>query len=205
MTQRRIWPSGWRGVALIVVGIYIGATMITPAVAHVAGWTHNWKNHIKPKTDARYYTKAQSNSRFLPSGTMPAGTTVRGGFSQNAPSGSFAFASYNFAGKFAGNLESHYVSIGGTPPAECSGSAAAPTAAAGHLCLYEETATNVNGNCIYDPETFNCTGANEFGFGLAIYPSNASAQFYVSGTWAATGGAGPTALSTRAASADRAG
>ena len=26
----------------------------TPAGAHVASWAHNWKKHIKPRTDANY-------------------------------------------------------------------------------------------------------------------------------------------------------
>jgi hypothetical protein len=35
--------GGLRGVALIVIGIFMGATLITPAVAHVGGTiSHLW-------------------------------------------------------------------------------------------------------------------------------------------------------------------
>jgi hypothetical protein len=36
----------------------------TPAGARVAGWAHNWTEHIRPRTDARYYTKHQANKRY---------------------------------------------------------------------------------------------------------------------------------------------
>jgi hypothetical protein len=44
--------GGLRGVALIVIGIFMGATLITPAVAHVGGTlSHLWSapNHIRDK------------------------------------------------------------------------------------------------------------------------------------------------------------
>jgi hypothetical protein len=45
----------WKAVALLASGIAIGVVMVgTPAGAHVAGWTHNWNKHIKPKADKRY-------------------------------------------------------------------------------------------------------------------------------------------------------
>lgn len=43
-------------------GILMGATLVTPSVAHVASWAHNWKEHIKPRADKRYYTKARAKS-----------------------------------------------------------------------------------------------------------------------------------------------
>jgi hypothetical protein len=59
MESRNIWMKGWRGVVLILVGVVMGANLIAPAVAHVAGWTHNWKVHIRPKADARYLRKGE--------------------------------------------------------------------------------------------------------------------------------------------------
>jgi hypothetical protein len=52
--------KGWRGAALIVVGIFMGASLITPAVAHVGGTlNHLWgaPNHIRDKGDARWVRK----------------------------------------------------------------------------------------------------------------------------------------------------
>ena len=44
---------------------------VTPASSHVAGWAHNWSEHIKPRTDQRYYTKAASNARYAPASVKP--------------------------------------------------------------------------------------------------------------------------------------
>jgi hypothetical protein len=55
MTERSRWWSGWRGVTLLVVGVFMGATLITPAVAHVGGTlNHLWgaPNHIRDKVRA---------------------------------------------------------------------------------------------------------------------------------------------------------
>jgi hypothetical protein len=69
----------WRIIALLATGVAIGVVIAaTPATGHISGWTHNWKQHIKPKTDARYYTKTQSNTRFrthVPGGPL-AGANI---------------------------------------------------------------------------------------------------------------------------------
>jgi hypothetical protein len=55
MTDRGRWQSGWRGAVLLVAGVFIGATLITPAVAHVGGTlNHLWgaPNHIRDKVRA---------------------------------------------------------------------------------------------------------------------------------------------------------
>ena len=49
----------------LIAGASFGAVMVaTPAGAHVASWEHNWTEHIRPRTDARYYTKTQANQRY---------------------------------------------------------------------------------------------------------------------------------------------
>jgi hypothetical protein len=57
----------WRTAALLAIGIAIGTTMTaTPVYSHVGGTVaHLWTKHIRPKTDARYYTKAQSEGRYV--------------------------------------------------------------------------------------------------------------------------------------------
>jgi hypothetical protein len=55
MTDRGTWQKGWRGAVLLVAGVFIGATLITPAVAHVGGTlNHLWgaPNHIRDKVRA---------------------------------------------------------------------------------------------------------------------------------------------------------
>jgi len=55
----------WKVVALAATSMTVGTVMVgTPAGAHVTGWAHNWTEHIRPRTDARYYTKTQANKRY---------------------------------------------------------------------------------------------------------------------------------------------
>ena len=60
----------WRSIALLAIGIVIGVAMTaTPVSAHVgSNVTHLWKTHLRPKADARYYTKLQANARYVPRG-----------------------------------------------------------------------------------------------------------------------------------------
>ena len=54
-------PRRTGAIALVVVGLVIGVTMMaTPAVGHVGGTvSHLWNQHIKPKADARYARAVQ--------------------------------------------------------------------------------------------------------------------------------------------------
>jgi hypothetical protein len=72
MTERNA-ARRWRAVALVAIGVAVGTTMTaTPVYSHVGGSVqHLWK-HLKPKTDARYYTKAQSDARFAGIGEKAA-------------------------------------------------------------------------------------------------------------------------------------
>src|SRR5687768_762572 len=61
----------WKVMALLATGIALGVVIVaTPATGHISGWKHNWRQHIKPKADARYYTKHQSNNRYIRSNTL---------------------------------------------------------------------------------------------------------------------------------------
>ena len=57
----------FRMAAVLAVGMAVGvAMMATPVSGHIGNSvSHLWNAHLKAKTDARYYTKAQSNSRYL--------------------------------------------------------------------------------------------------------------------------------------------
>lgn len=59
--QERNRSGGFRRVALIFVGIFMGAILITPAVAHVTPSL----THLFTHTDQRYYKKATANTRFV--------------------------------------------------------------------------------------------------------------------------------------------
>jgi hypothetical protein len=42
----------------MVIGVLLGAALITPALAHYGTLGHLWKEHIRPKADARYVQQA---------------------------------------------------------------------------------------------------------------------------------------------------
>lgn len=54
MERRTWWPRGWRGLALLVVAGVMLANLISPAIANIGTVNHLWKQHIRPKADARY-------------------------------------------------------------------------------------------------------------------------------------------------------
>ena len=53
-------------VAALVVGIAIGALSLSPVAAHVGDEiSHLWSNHIKPLVKDDFYTKVESDGRFI--------------------------------------------------------------------------------------------------------------------------------------------
>jgi hypothetical protein len=63
MRAVRIWIRG--GLVLVGLGILVLTTLPTAALGHVGGTVdHLWVDHIRPRADVRYYTKAQANARF---------------------------------------------------------------------------------------------------------------------------------------------
>jgi hypothetical protein len=63
MRAVRIWIRS--GLVLVGLGILVLTTLPTAALGHVGGTVdHLWVDHIRPRADVRYYTKAQANDRF---------------------------------------------------------------------------------------------------------------------------------------------
>lgn len=54
-----------RGIALVLVGMVLGAALITPAGAHISSVSHTWKKHFLPLAKKAFYTKTQSNAKYL--------------------------------------------------------------------------------------------------------------------------------------------
>ncbi|HEX6132187.1 MAG TPA: hypothetical protein VF044_10675 [Actinomycetota bacterium] len=70
--RRRV--RGALAVALLA-GVVIGALQLTPVGAHVSGTVaHLWRDHIRPKTDARYVR----DNELLWAVVAPDGSLVRG-------------------------------------------------------------------------------------------------------------------------------
>jgi hypothetical protein len=49
MNGRNLWPGGWRGATLIVIGILMGAMVIEPAVGHVTQRLAHLREHLDPR------------------------------------------------------------------------------------------------------------------------------------------------------------
>jgi hypothetical protein len=94
----------------------------------------------------------KNSTDFLPtSGTAPTGTLLTGVLNVSAghgggtpsPAGTLGTEDISFGVQFASAPAYRYVESGQTGPAECNaGTASAPDAAAGFVCVYEQVAVN---------------------------------------------------------------
>jgi hypothetical protein len=115
----------------------------------------------------------------FPSGPLPSGKTLRGhygagGSSTTGTDPAFSAISYGF--QVATPLLTHIIATGAQPPAGCSGTVASPSAAPGHLCVFE--AQNLARTADVVQNTVQ---------GATIEVDRAgSGTFYSYGTWAAT-------------------
>ena len=64
-------------VVAVLVGVLVGGGLlaVTPAGAEVSqvaatNWKKIWKKNLKPLADRRYYTKAQSDTKYQPKGSL---------------------------------------------------------------------------------------------------------------------------------------
>ena len=210
---------------------------VTPAGAEVSSavatnWKKIWKKNLKPLADKRYYTKAQSDTKYASkaesaaaaaaaqaAATAAAGTatdgklanyytktqgdakyapapgTVRGALLAHAyvPSaGEYATTDISFPTTLKVAPTVHVID-GVAPPLGCSGTAAAPGAAPGHLCIFIANKGNVSGIYTCKEAGTSCVlGANGTGdpWGLTMYAISAAAgRTQVYGSWALnTGG-----------------
>ena len=70
MGIRKIWPTGWRAIVLLIVGSVMGANLVAPAVAHIGTTVdHLWKQHIRPLADKRYQKIPTTTQRLTIAGS----------------------------------------------------------------------------------------------------------------------------------------
>jgi len=122
---------------------------------------------------------------FLPGGTPPVGTTVRGNYALGNDS-SYAWDSFSWGFELPGRPISHFITEGTWPTAECPGSDVDPQAIAGHLCVYEAEQSNVSGQDVFSA-SHGSGDADAYG-GSVIGYQIAAGDFWSYGSWAVTVG-----------------
>jgi hypothetical protein len=120
----------------------------------------------------------------FPDGNLPVGKTVRGDFGA-ASAANPAVTGISFVFRFPTAPTPHVILAGGTPPAECPGTVAAPEAASGNLCIYEGDSFNRASLDCFNSQT-QMGAADPTGAILRVLGSNPSMAFESHGTWAAT-------------------
>jgi hypothetical protein len=122
---------------------------------------------------------------------LPSGLTLRGTFAGRAFAGA-AGQNMQIPITFQFPLSSapvpHFIVFGGAAPPECTGTSVAPTAAPGHLCVYESApAINANGQRVFNPITAGGADNEASTIGAAVAANAiANADFRVRGSWAVT-------------------
>jgi hypothetical protein len=123
-------------------------------------------------------------------GQLPSGTTVRGAYSVGgtaAAAGSKAIDSISFGFQLPTAATVHFIPAADPAGPSCPGTAAAPEASPGHLCIYEAKRINVGGAGAIDPVTGTGTSASVRAYGAAVLASSAAAgTFFSGGSWAVT-------------------
>jgi hypothetical protein len=102
-----------------------------------------------------------------------------------APAGTLAAETFSFAMPLTFDPAAHLVLSGAEPSSECPGTAAAPAAAPGNLCVYEAVGVNATSEAIVDPVTNLVGEASRYGATVQTV-SSASGYFVSTGTWAVT-------------------
>ena len=120
-------------------------------------------------------------------GTLPSGKTIRGYYyvGDSAAAGSdIATDSISFGFTLSAAPTAHFINAGAAPPSSCPGTAAAPEAQAGHLCVFEGSMSNAAAR---NTNTFSGFDGTALKYGTGIFVRSAAAGDYFSrGTWAVT-------------------
>jgi hypothetical protein len=134
-------------------------------------------------------TKSDLKNGEIPNafdGTLPSGRSLRGTWAASG-TGSTVVGAVSFGVALKSAPAPHFISDGVAPTSSCPGSAAAPAAAAGQLCVYEEAGSqNVGSVTLRAPGSVNDPSAAPFGTLAAIDNSVADGPVRISGSWAVT-------------------
>jgi hypothetical protein len=181
-----------REIALMIVGVLIGAIMLSPASAHVGGTPgHLWTKHLKPLAKQLFYTKTQSNGRYYTKTQSNSRFDARKAATGKTETGVYSFVGTDGTG-FTGTTiafdqmlptpiaegNAHYVT---SPTLACPGPG---QAAAGHLCVYEEFLGGSSFFDIFSPTDSSTTAEDAARQGAMIVFQISAATPNGRGTWA---------------------
>jgi hypothetical protein len=145
-----------------------------------SGWT-------KAESDAKYagagtsYSKAESDAKYAPSAPV-----LRGSFMLLATGGGYSTVPISLGQGFATAPTMRYVSLGEALPTGCSGSAAAPNAAPGYLCVFESyNFGSIAVSTCRSVPSVTCGAEYADQFGTTLYANSGGSTIEVNGTWAA--------------------
>jgi hypothetical protein len=151
--------------------------------------------YTKTETDGKYqlkgsyatagssYTKAESDGRYARSAALIRGNIL---LAYNATAaGQQASDDISFGATFSAAPTVHVIPVAGVVPAGCAGSAAAPDASPGHLCIFTSFSSNNPGLSVCKPSTAACNGTAD-PWGAVVFTSATAAGLVNSfATWAA--------------------
>ena len=124
-------------------------------------------------------------------GTLPTGVTLRGTVAvggQAAAAGTTIRQPISFGFTLAAEPVPHYIKVGDVVPAGCTGTAQAPGADSGHLCIFEAGSVGSPTGGFGNPATSVPGSTTSATFGAMVSAtSTAAGPFSIRGSWAVTG------------------
>ena len=138
-----------KAVLLVVAAARCATLFLTLPGAHVGGsGSHLWNDHITPRVTDLVYTKQQARRRFQ-GVVIRSGQTVRGtiGAVVHGPDPNYeGAANASLPAAAPQGLSDDTVTVNGGDDEEgnnrCRGTARAPTAPRGHVCIYPYSRSN---------------------------------------------------------------
>ena len=140
------------------------------------------ETYSKAEADAKYqpkgnyalngssYTKGESDGKYLPKRALITGAWGFGG----AAVGGYAIDSMSYGAVLSAVPTIHFINAGAVAPPQCPGTAAAPDAIAGHLCVYATASPSISAPYVFDARADSAL----------VTGQSTAATGYAYGTWA---------------------